>query len=515
MNGRIAPSKMTRLLALAALAMWVATAQAGGASASDDAALIRVESGSLRGSVTDGIASYKGIPYAAPPTGDRRWQAPAPPAPWQEVLSAGDYGASCEQAEPPGRAPFGSRAQTLSEDCLTLNVWAPVAHAAPLPVMVFIHGGGNVGGSGSDRYYDGSSFARDGVVLVTLNYRLGLFGFFAHPALAREAGAAPTANFGLLDQIAALRWVQANIGAFGGDPANVTVFGESAGGEDTVLLATSDAAKGLFARAIAESASDLWSSFPTMAQAETQGADIVTRFGLPGDRATAAQLRAIPVDQIAGFRNDRGSGPIADGRIMAGPASSAFEGTPHVPLMIGSNSGDGSLVEGVTNPSALFPNLSPAAFAAIRKSYGERGITENGAVAQQLFRDGFFAAPARWEAARARRAGQPAYLYRFDYIFSLFAGRRTAANHGAEIPFVFETFTPSLLSDADRAMEATMHGCWVAFARTGSPACPGASAWPRYDPHGGRRMVFDARSSVRDPDDAAPMNLLEKELGPR
>jgi para-nitrobenzyl esterase len=502
-------------LASVAPAVLVATLQSSTAFAGGEPALASVATGTLRGVVSDGIVAYKGIPYAAPPIGSGRWRAPGPALAWTGVRVADDYGPSCEQASAPERVPFDSRAGTMSEDCLTLNVWTPLLRPAALPVMVWVHGGGNTRGTGSDRFTDGTAFARDGIVLVTLNYRLGLLGFFAHPAFASEAGAAGTANFGLLDQIAALKWVRANIGAFGGDPANVTLFGESSGGEDTVLLATSDAAKGLFSRAIAESAAGLWDAFPTLAAAQTQGAKIVTSFGLSDDRATAAQLRAIPIERLAGAGDENGAGPIVDGRVIAGPLATAFEGRPRVPLIVGTNDDDGSLVAGIADPATIFPHLSHDAQATIRKSYGKRGITDDSAVARKLFGDGYFAAPARWEAARVTAAGQPAYLYRFDYVASVFGNRRPEATHGSEIPFVFETFTPSLLSDTDRAIEATVHGCWVAFARTGSTACPGASSWPPYDPHTGRQMVFDAQPSLRDPDDDGAIDILERELLPR
>ncbi|MBD5656108.1 MAG: carboxylesterase family protein, partial [Candidatus Eremiobacteraeota bacterium] len=235
---------------------------------------VRLESGVLAGVASGPVVAYKGIPYAAPPVGERRWRPPAAARPWSGVRRAADYGASCIQANAPQYVEAGSRAATLSEDCLTLNVWTPVTRASALPVMVWLHGGANVAGAGSERFYDATAFARDGAIAVTLNYRLGLFGFFAHKTLTDEAGNGDTANFGLLDQISALRWVHANISAFGGDPADVTIFGESAGGEDALVLATSAAATGLFRRAIGESASDIWEPLPTLAQASARGAKV-------------------------------------------------------------------------------------------------------------------------------------------------------------------------------------------------------------------------------------------------
>jgi para-nitrobenzyl esterase len=399
----------------------------------------------------------------------------------------------------------------MSEDCLTLNVWAPVSHAAPLPVMVWLHGGANVSGTGADRYYDGSAFARDGVVLVTLNYRLGLLGFFAHPALAGPAG--EQANFGLLDQIAALRWVRANIAAFGGDPRNVTLFGESAGAADTVVLASSQAAKGLFARAISESAGGLWSGFLTLAQARVEGARIATALGLPGASASAAQLRALSAESLAA-RADDAIGPVIDGGVIAGPNASAYEGRPRVPMIVGTNDADGSVLGGAADPQKFF-GLSHDAIVSIRSGYAAQGIRGDTAVSEKLFGDGFFAAPSRWVAARAVASGQPAYRYRFDYVGSFFQGERTAATHGSEIPFVFESFVQGFLSDTDRAVQTTLHGCWVAFARTGIPTCPAAPAWPAYDPKNARLMIFGAKPAVGDDGDTAVLDILQRELAPR
>jgi len=348
--------------------------------------------------------------------------------------------------------------------------------------MVWLHGGGNVNGTGSQTFYDGSAFARDRVVLVTLNYRLGILGFFAHPALGGKQGDCQTGNFGLLDQIAALRWVQRNIAAFGGDASNVTLFGESAGAEDALILASSDAAKGLFGKVISESAGGLWDRWPTLTQAQTQGAKLAmalgspgdgatlaTALGSPGDGATAAQLRSLPSDKLTAVSDDDQIGPMVDGCIVqASPAVSLAHGV-HLPLIIGTN-----------------------------------GVEDSG----------YFTAPARWVAASTTSAGSRAYLYRFDYVWSILAARRPGATHGSEIPFVFDNYDSHLFDDTDRKIAAALHGCWIAFAQTGTPACPGVPDWPAYDPHDRRVMVFDAAPSVRDPGDSDALDLLERKLYP-
>jgi para-nitrobenzyl esterase len=495
-----------------ALFVWCGAAVVSGQTVPDAMQLVRTQSGTVAGIVNDGVVSFKGIPYAAPPVGVRRWRAPAAAMPWTGVLKADDFGPSCPQAAVNRFVPSGSRAATTSEDCLTLNVWAPVPRATPLPVMVWVHGGGNTSGAGADRFSDGSSFARDGVVLVSMNYRLGVLGFFAHPAIVRDAGNEPTGNFGLLDQIAALRWVRANIAAFGGDPDNVTIFGESAGGEDVVALSGMDDAASLFRRTIAQSAGALW-DWSTLPQAEAQSAKIATKLGLAGERATAAELRALPVNALAQLDDDDQVGPMADGKVMRAPPWVALAHGARVPLVIGTNEDDGSLAGTGTSIDQIDPRLSAADLALFRTREAARGVTSDDAVMQRLFGDAFFAAPSRWVAEHATAAA-PAYLYRFDYVASFLAFRRPAASHGSEIPFVFETFPQTLLSDADRKVQSALHDCWIGFARTGTPSCTGVPAWPPYDPANRKIMVFDANPSVRDPGDTDVMDILERKLFP-
>ena len=253
---------MRRLVPLLAIALTAA-------APADQAPVAATDSGAVRGIVADGVASFKGIPYAAPPVGPLRWHSPVPVQPWTGTRDASGYGNDCVQGRFPG--DIANTSQPMSEDCLFLNVWTPrPAPGAKLAVMVYIHGGGYASGSGSSAILDGTRLAARGVVVVTLNYRLGRFGFFAHPALTREAGGGPTGNWGLMDQLAALKWVQHNIAAFGGDPAKVTIFGESAGGASVNRLMTSPAAKGLFVQGIAASGGgrDHW---PSLAEAETKG----------------------------------------------------------------------------------------------------------------------------------------------------------------------------------------------------------------------------------------------------
>jgi len=324
---------MRKLIALAGLA-----ALAGAAPAA--AQTVQTLSGPVKGTTSGDITVFKGIPYAAPPVGANRWRAPQAAAAWKAVLDASAFAPDCAQAPfPPDAAPIATQP---SENCLYLNVWQPggTKAGAKLPVMVWVHGGGFVNGGSSPAVYAGDAFARDGIVFVSLNYRLGRFGFFAHPALEKEGYGG---NFGFLDQIAALKWVQANIARFGGDPAQVTVVGESAGGMSMHMLLQSSLARGLFARAIVESGGGRDAlPQPTLAEAAKAGEAFAPSL-------TADQLRALPAEKITGdlsmmtMRQPGYSGPMIDGRTITGsPVAAATAGRyAQVPVMIGANSADG------------------------------------------------------------------------------------------------------------------------------------------------------------------------------
>jgi len=474
---------------------------------------VRLDEGTLSGVLKDGVVSYKGIPYAEPPVGSLRWTLPVPPKAWSGERAADDFGPSCMQPTPPRNLPQGSKAAQLSEDCLTLNVWAP-ADAAHVPVMVWIHGGGNTNGSSADIYYDGSAFARDGAILVSLNYRLGVFGFFAHPAFAREH-ASDEGNFGLWDQIAALRWVKRNIARFGGDPGNVTLFGESAGGEDTIALLTTRAARGLFQRAIAESAGGGWGPPPTRSEAESQGTQLATKLKLAGAQATLSDLRAVPMQAIVESAQDEDAGPIVDGRLLTQPPLSAIAkgDASRVPLIIGTNGEDGSLVPDQVSAADLFPQrLSSADLTQLKADYGPQ-VSSDRAFAELVFRDAYFAGPAGWIAGRLAAKGTPVYLYRFEYVLEALRRRRSGARHGSEIPFVFEQFPPIGLTGEDRVVGRAMHDCWVAFARTGKPDCADAPQWMPLKGDNGW-MVFDSRPEMRAIQGKAALDLLESRLRP-
>jgi para-nitrobenzyl esterase len=479
------------LAAAAALAGGMARAQAPAEPLPTVKA--RIESGPIVGVEHESANVFRDIPYAAPPVGPLRWKPPQPVAPWTAPKLTAFPGPSCPQPMRADGAPNdgGANGKT-SEDCLQLNVFAP-KNAKKAPVMVWIHGGGHRTGAGW--IYDGQNFARDGVVLVAINYRLGPLGYFAHPALIKDAKPGePVANYGLMDQIAALKWVQRNIAAFGGDPKNVTVFGESAGGMSTLALLATPAAKGLYQKAIVESGLG-WFEPVSLSKAAAEGAAALAKVGVP-ETATAAELRALPVEKLVPINADYQ--PIVDGVLMKETATQALADGhfDDVPLIIGSNSGEDSLLGPSPMPAGRVAYFAPPAAKLFYKDEAAAGGDE--LVARQVFTDRVMGGPARWVAAEAS-SGKPAWLYHFSYIGSRFRPAKTRASHADEIQYVFEYWgrrTPmSVVSDEDKQMASLMHACWVAFAKTGAPSC-GGLAWPAYTPAGDQLMEFGPKSGL-------------------
>ena len=463
--------------------------------------LVKTANGPVSGVVADGVESFKGIPFAAPPVGDLRWRAPQPAAQWTTPLKADHYGHDCMQQ------PFGGDAAPLgttpSEDCLVLNVWRP-AHSAnkKLPVIVWIYGGGFVNGGSSPAVYDGSAFARKDVIMVSFNYRLGRFGFFGHPALTAEDKDGLLGNYGYMDQIAALKWVKANIAAFGGDPANVTIFGESAGGGSVHMLMTSPLARGLFAKAIVESGGGrgnlmgerrLNQDLPNLPSSETLGIALAKKNGIEGMDATAlAKLRALPAEAVvdklnlANMTSDTYGGPMIDGRIVVEDPQSAYLSGRYnkVPLMIGANSADIGFNFAQSKAAAFAPFGSH--IDAAKAAYDPTGNAPVEVIRYFMGMDAMMIEPARFVASTLATQGVPSYEYRYGYVTdSMRADWKTGTPHATEIPYVMNT-VKAKYGDALTAKDARIadqtNSYWANFAKTGNPNGAGLPDWPRYDP---------------------------------
>jgi para-nitrobenzyl esterase len=481
---------------------------------------VTVDTGKLQGVTTDGVTAFKGIPYAAPPVGDLRWRPPQPAAQWSGVRQAAQYGHDCMQLPFPGdAAPLGT---PPAEDCLVLNVWAPANRGnQPLAVMVWIHGGGFVNGGSSPAVYDGSAFAREGIVFVSFNYRLGRFGFFAHPALTRESTDGMLGNYGYMDQIAALHWVQRNIAAFGGDPNNVTLFGESAGGGSVHAMLNAPPARGLFQRAIVESgggrgnlagATHLHEASANSPSAESIGLAFAKANGIEGEDAAAlAKLRALPADTVVnglnmasmGAARSTYPGPMADGKIVIDDPETAYRAgkQPRIPLIVGANNLDIGFSGAKTLDEVFAPFGQNAAKA--RSAYDPENSADLRSVSFRVAADALMVEPARFVAETLSEEGQPVWEYRFSYVADSMRKEWPGAPHATEIPFVFDTVHArylAALTPADADMAKTVHRYWVQFAKTGNPNMAGLPAWPQYSVKGDVLMNFTQQGAQAEPD---------------
>ncbi|HEY3797379.1 MAG TPA: carboxylesterase family protein [Caulobacteraceae bacterium] len=465
---------------------------------------VHTDKGDVAGVTAGKVESFKGIPFAAPPVGDLRWRPPQPAAAWTGVKNASAFRPECMQL-----SRFAGASASMSEDCLTINVWRPAGTKAgdKLPVMVWIYGGAFTNGAASTPFYDGTHFAEKGVILVSANYRLGRFGFFAHPAL--DGGPGPVGNYGIMDQIAALKWVKANVAAFGGDTSNITVFGESAGGISVNYLMTSPAAKGLFDKAISESG--FGRSVPKpLAAAEQSGASFAQTQGVTGtDAAAAAALRAIPADKVlagtVALGGGASPGPILDGQILTQGIAQAFAAgvEAHVPYMEGGNSYEASLFEQMVSAAPAATLARAGDPAKVKAAYGARDDLD---MARDVLTDTMITEPDRFLARQMDKQGVPAWVYRFDYVAEANRAKVYGAAHGSEIPFVFANLLDHPMTiggrdipastDQDYKVAAAMHAYWVAFAKTGDPDSAGGVAWPRYTNAGDQLLEINADGSL-------------------
>jgi para-nitrobenzyl esterase len=465
----------------------------------------KVTGGAVSGITDNGISIFKGIPFAAPPVGELRWKAPAPVEPWSGVRKADAFANACMQ-------PPRSQGNTapVSEDCLYLNVWTPARSAGEkIPVIVWIHGGGFVGGSTSIGMYDGSGYARKGVVLVSLAYRLGPYGFMAHPELSRESGHG-SGTYGIQDLIAGLQWVKANVAAFGGDPGNVTIFGHSAGSAAVSFLAVSPQTKGLFHRVIAMSGASFapllsseqggfGMSIPTLGMAESTGSALLTQLGAK----TLAEARKLSADTIqsatGGAMTFR---PAADGYVLSNDMPTLYRQGKFndTPVLLGHTS-DETIVFGGSQP------LTPAGFEkqmkeqfgaqadAVSKAYPHATDADAVRAARHVRNDTSFGWNM-WAWAREQSAHGKGKV--FSYYYDNHAPQAEGSGHGSDVSFHFQTLgargTPS---KEDRALSDLISSYDINFARTGDPNGKGLPPWPAFTDQNQQVMVFDAAPGAR------------------
>ena len=507
------------------------------------APVVSLDTGAVMGTNAGDTHSFKGIPFAAPPVGKLRWRAPQPAASWSGVRSATAYGPDCLQLPPTGTgaAPSGNTA----EDCLYLNVWRPAESHGRRPVLVWIYGGAFVMGGSSYPVYDGTSFARQGVVFVSFNYRLGRFGFFAHPALS-AAHEGPLGNYGYQDQIAALQWVKRNIAAFGGDPSHVTVMGESAGGISVLDLLVSPIAKGLFQQAIvmsgggraAMSNRPLDGKTASEGTAEDVGLAFARSVGIKGtDSQALTRLRALPANRLLnGLRPEnlkidgdiRSSdpanvgtsvgGPIIDGKIKLSVVDQAI-GTgqaARIPVMIGTTSGDLGVPTGQTKDE-LFAQFGANAQDA-RQAVDLNGTRSADEVREEITRDRLLAEPARFVAQAVAKTGKPAWLYRFSYIPVSLRGKWQGVPHGADTAFFFDTVDAQLgtaVTATDTAVAEIANAYVCNFVKSGNPNGGSLPRWHAFDtaPRAYLNIAAPAETTTMEDPAAVKLDLVAASAG--
>ncbi len=504
-----------------------------------DNPVVHIAEGDLRGITEGDVSIFKGIPYAAPPVGKYRWRPPQAVKQWEGIRDASQFCSECAQAG--FRRGSDSIAEGSSENCLFLNIWSPdgTTKSTKLPVMVWIHGGAFKFGSGSQPGFSGEQFAKQGIILVTINYRLGRLGFFAFPALSKEHPDEPKGNYAYMDQIAALKWVQKNIASFGGNPNNVTIFGQSAGGVSVHSLLTIPSARGLFQKAIIESGggrdgvlsgrpihkdgSDVY--YPV--SAETIGVNFARMYGIKGTGDDAlAKLRALSVSEIVdgGKETDgRGgpriyAGPILDGKLVVESFENAYKvgKQANVPLLIGSNSAE--VPAGFVNADSkeeLFSKFGKLKDEA-KAAYDPEGTVSLAKLLTMVNTNVVWAEPARFTANSFVAKGEPVYMYRFSYVPRSMQERlRYGAPHGSEIPYVFDNLRDSrwmTVMAKDKEVARMIHDYWINFAKTGNPNGRSLPKWPKYNPKTNEIMEFRRNGkAIAEPDtNKARLDVVEK-----
>ncbi|MEW6129061.1 MAG: carboxylesterase/lipase family protein [Acidobacteriota bacterium] len=474
--------------------------QASPSSTDNFNGIIKVEDGLISGSTLEGVRIFKGIPYAAPPIGNLRWKPPQPALPWNGVRECTEYGPDCPQAPYAQTSLYYAQPRRQSEDCLYLNIWSSAKPGEAQPVMVWIHGGALTRGSGATKTYDGTSFAKKGVVLVTINYRLGPLGYLAHPELTAESPNQSSGNYGILDQITALKWVQKNIRAFGGDPNRVTIFGESAGSWSVNALVASPLAKGLFHRAIGQSGGSFGPM--TSLKEDKKGFISAEKIGAAFGKAIGAEslqaMRTVPVEKIIEVFNNDIEGrkfrtsPNVDGWVLPDEIRNIFaKGKQNaVPVIIGSNANE---MTSLTTPAILPKTMADyrkrvkSQYGAMIKEFDAIYPVQNeadiaGAILGSM-RDVAFTLPMRTWAKMTGTGKSKAYLYYFSHVPPNPNSKYLGAYHAAEIAYVFNNLNRQnlLLQEADFQLAQLMMNYWVNFAKTGNPNGKGLPQWTAYN----------------------------------
>jgi len=508
---------------------------AGGETSIQEGVEIKLSDGIVMGEVDGATRRFLGIPFAAPPTGERRWLPPGPPEPWDTPLETSEFSAACPQL-----VSTASPEPSENEDCLYLNVWAPEpAPSGSLPVMIWFHGGSNTGGSTGDDipflqpptlFYNGRGLVEEAnVVVVTANYRLGVMGFFAHEALSAESADGVSGNQGILDQRMVMEWVQSNIAPFGGDPDNVTIFGESAGAFDVCFHMVSEGSRGLFDRALGQSGG-CTTALRTRSEAEAEADVFAEAMGCGDTTEVATCLRAVPVADLLmeapvdGAIEDPPGGDfysggtprwqfqaVVDGLVIADQPRTLFDegDVADVPYLLGSNSDEGTLfhvLQGEVETEgeyldALERRFGETVAAQVAEAYPVTDFDSPQDALERVTGDGGLVCSVRDTAKRAAAAGLDVFVYNFNRPIPIpaLAGLDLRATHGAEIAYVFGSIGPDVIEADDLALGATMQRYWGRFATTGDPNGGNDLAWPMFSADDDMRLNFDLTlSTVQD-----------------
>lgn len=483
--------KRIAAIAIAACSLFAAPALADGPQ-------VTAPAGAMEGTNDGNIRVFKGIPFAVPPLGNGRWRPPMALPAWSGVRPAKEFGPACMQPIVRSKSVYSQDIEPVSEDCLTLNIWAP-ADAKKAPVFVWIHGGSLWGGGGKEMLYDGARLAREGLIVVTINYRVGVLGYLAHPDLSRESPQGVSGNYGLLDQIEALQWVKRNIDAFGGDATNVTVAGESAGGLSVMYLMASPYGRGLFAKAIAQSAYMV--STPELK--ESKNGDVAAelagkRLGTTLGAANIAALRAMDAKTLtdaAAYNRFPAFGAI-DGKLLPKQLVEVFDRGEQakVPLLAGFNAGE---IRTLTFLAPAVPSSAAAYESSIREKYGDLAdeflrLYPSSNMQESIFatsRDAIYGWTAERLAKKQAALGVPSYLYLWDHGYPEMEAMNLHSFHASELPYMFGNLdrTPPnwpKIPAGDKALSDAMVSYWASFARTGVPSAAGAATWPAYGTSG-------------------------------